>query len=107
MKTKINFNPYKITWCFLIPVKGIALKNDLKNKILKRGVFNSNLHFWAANKEIAKSKLKNLKGLLNKDYKILFITDKQFGLIQTDYKLKKTNLLDIATKKQIKDMFIF
>ena len=98
-------NAYKITWAFLIPTSGIATKKD-SNSTFQRGMFKSYLAAFSGNKDAAIKKVKELKGTLSKEYNVLFITDKQFGMIQQDFKNQSHNLMDVATTKQKSEMFI-
>lgn len=99
-----NLNPYKITWAFLIPTSGIATQKD-SNSSFQRGAFKSYLAGFSNNKESALKKVKDLKGGLSKEYQVLCITDKQFAMLQFNYKNNSHNLMDIATTKQKLEMF--
>lgn len=99
-----NLNPYKITWSFLIPTKGIATKKD-SNSTFQRGIYNSYIAAFSGNKEAAIKKVEELKGTLGKEYQVLFITDAQFGKIQIDPTTKSHNLMEVATSKQKSEMF--
>lgn len=100
-----NLNPYTIIWTILIPTKGIARKSDEKQTDFNRMMSNSCLIAHSPNKEKALQRVNSLKGKLAKKYEVLFITDKQFGLIQLDYINNTHNIMDIATSKQIKEIF--
>ena len=97
-------NPYKFTWTFLIPKKGIARKSDA-SKNISRGMFKSYLYFYDLNKEAALERLKKIKGTLSKEYNVLLISDKQFGLIKTDFCRQVDNLMQVATTQQKNKMF--
>lgn len=99
-----TLNSYKITWAFLIPTKGIATKKD-SNFNFQRGMFNSYMACFSPNKELALQKVKELEGTLGKEYSVLFITDKQFGMIQQDFKNRSHNLMDVATDNQKSEIF--
>jgi len=105
MTNSIKLNPYTITWVILIPTKGIATKKDA-SLTFHRGMFKSYLACHSGNLENAKNKVQDLKGMLSKEYKVLFITDKQFGMIEIDFKNDTNNLMDIATSKQKSEMFL-
>jgi hypothetical protein len=96
-----TLNPYKITWAVFIPSKGKTTKKDL-NIIYRAGCptayghkpLNEILaHFPSPAK--AQVALKKITGL-TKPYKVVFITDKQFGLAKWN-----ESLLNVATKKQL------
>jgi len=93
-----TFNPYTITWAFLIPTKGVALASDAKFPIT-RNTDRTVLMLHAPNKQHAKNKVAALKGTLAKEYKVVFISDKQFG------QMKDYNVLEVATSKQKQEMF--
>ena len=97
-------NPYKITWAIITPIKGKATKKDLTAffragvSYCKRIDFNEfTAHF--STKEKALKTLKKVKNL-SKNYEVIFITDKQFGLVNWRESLKT-----VATKKQLRDRF--
>jgi len=102
----MTLNPYKITWAFLIPIKGIATKQDNYATSLQRGISKSHLSRHFSDIEDAKKEISKLKGKLSKEYKVLFITDKQFGQIQNNFTNQTDNLLEVATAKQKAEMFI-
>lgn len=99
-----KLNAYTIAWAIISPIEGKTTKADLK--IMKKcGLFHStpflrnneiSLHF--ATKEIAIDRISNVIGLSRK-YKVVLITDKQFGLSKYN-----ETLLKVATKKQLIDM---
>ncbi|WP_407324022.1 hypothetical protein R5O24_02690 [Tenacibaculum maritimum] len=99
-----SLNPYQIIWIFLIPTYGIARKQDTSTTI-QRGLFNSCLKTYAIDKAAALKKVNELKGTLTKEYDVLFITDKQFELIKSNFENRTHNLMDIATEKQKSEMF--
>ncbi|WP_379964002.1 hypothetical protein [Epilithonimonas sp. UC225_85] len=101
------FNPYTISWIILTPKTGKATKRDQKkfNSQITRSTFSISAfssimfaHF--ATKEIATEQLALLKKT-NKDYNATIITDKQFGLMEIDYKTKNVKIH--FTTKQIED----
>ena len=80
-----TFNPYKITWIELRPVKGIVTKAD-KKKIDKLccGVKNKAIFRHFPNKERAMQFIESLKGVkLTKQYICTMFTDRQLGLAKT------------------------
>ena len=98
-------NPYAITWAILTPVKGKVTKKDL-TALYRSGVytyckrigFNEvTAHF--PTKEQALKTIKSIKGL-SRNYEVVLITDKQFGL--HDF---RENVINVATKKQLQDRF--
>lgn len=94
----MKLNPYTITWAFLIPTKGIATNKD-ELLSFTRDRNNTCLRTHAANREEAIKKVNELNGRLSKEYSVLFITDKQFGMI------KSNNIMEVATGKQLSEMF--
>jgi hypothetical protein len=104
METK-ELNSFEIAWAFITPLKGKITKRDL-NLIYKCGIYTIGghmketfiAHFPSKKNGIEKMKLVN--GLY-KEYSVVFITDKQFGI-------RKWNepLGNIATEKQISESFI-
>lgn len=100
-----TINPYVITWAVLTPIKGKVTKKDLttlyRNGVYtycKRVGFNEvTAHF--PTKEKAEKVLKSIKGL-SKNYEVVFITDKQFGM--SDW---KQSIIELATKTQLKNRF--
>jgi|SRR5690606_2731146 len=93
-----TFNPYKITWAFLIPTSGIARKSD-ENFPLTRVFGNKFLALHAPSKERAEKDVEALRGTLAKEYRVVFITDKQFGMIEDG------DLINVVTSKQLKEIF--
>jgi hypothetical protein len=101
MKTqKTNCSPYRIKHAILTPVKGIVTKKDDGivnghfNKWTLRDRSKDRLHLWGANEASLREKIEQLKGHFSKEYKMLIITDKQFGMI------KNFDFMAVATKKQ-------
>ena len=102
MKT---LNPYKIHWVVLTPIKGRVTKKDLTTLFragvytyCKRVDFNEvTAHF--PTKEKALEKIKKVKNL-TKNYEVILITDKQFGMANW-----KESVKTVATKKQLQDRF--
>ena len=100
-----NLNPYKITWAILTPIKGKVTKKDLTT-LFKAGVYTYctktdineiTAHFPTKGKALdALKKVKNL----TKNYEVILITDKQFGM--TNW---KESVKTVATKKQLQDRF--
>jgi hypothetical protein len=96
----IQLNPYQITWAIITPTKGEkVIKKDL-NTIYKTGALSAagygNIiicHF--SSKKKAEDTIKKAKGL-TRPYKVVFITDKQFGLSKWN-----ESLINVATKKQL------
>lgn len=96
-----NLNSYTITWAIFTPSKGRITKKDL-NVIYKAGCptayGNKSLNEILAHfpsKAKADAALRNVKGL-TKAYKVVFITDKQFGNSKFN-----ESFLNVATKKQL------
>jgi len=102
--SKTRINSYKNVWTFLIPKKGIARKSDV-SKNISRDMFKSYLYFNNLNKEAALESLKKIKGTLSKEYSVLSISDKQFGLIEKDFCRQTDNLMQISTTQQINNIF--
>ena len=102
--SKTIINSYKNVWMFLIPKKGIARNSDVSKKI-SRDMFKSYLYFNDLNKEAALESLKKIKGTLSKEYNVLIISDKQFGLIEKDFCRQTDNLMEIATTQQKNNIF--
>ena len=100
-----NLNPYKITWAIITPIKGKVAKKDLTTLVragvytyCKRVGFNEETaHF--PTKEKALETLKKVKNL-TKNYEVILITDKQFGMANW-----KESIKTVATKKQLQDRF--
>jgi len=107
LRKMTTLNPYKITWAVITPVKGKITMKDLK-AMKKSGLFHffpsyktkneSSLFF--ASKGIAIDMISKVAGL-SKQYKVVYITDKQFGLANPN-----ESLLTVATKKQLIEMQI-
>lgn len=98
-----KLNAYTITWAIITPVKGKFFKKDLNvisKKIHSIGL-SSNIgkaHFQ--NKEKAIEQVNKISGL-SKDFKVTFITDKQFGMSKLNQ-----NPLELATSKQLEETII-
>lgn len=100
MKT---LSPYAMTWAVIIPAKGKFTKKDI-NTLYRGGLLNVTgsyrtneifAHFGTL--DAAKTKvLKNWD--LSKPYRVVFITDKQFGLCKYG-----ESLISVATKKQLRE----
>ena len=96
-----TFNPYKIYWAILNPVSGIARKEDVKlfsKYPMNFGKFRK-IMIHAPTKQDAIAKVEAQRGRLKKEYTVLLITDKQFGMI-------KDCCYSVATTKQLNEMFI-
>ena len=100
-----NLNPYKITWAILTPIKGRVTKKDL-TALFRAGVYTYckkadineiTAHFPTKGKAL--ETLKKVKNL-TKNYEVILITDKQFGM--TNW---KESIKTVATKKQFQDRF--
>lgn len=102
MKTsnKTNCSPYKIKHAILTPVKGIVTKKDdgivngRFNKWTLRDRSKDKLHIWGWNETSLQAKIEQLKGRFSKEYKVIIITDKQFGM------MKNFDFMAVATEKQ-------
>lgn len=78
-------NALTITWAIITPTKGIATKKDIR--IIKKAALSAGSMGYPANqitahfsnKEKAESVIKGITGL-TKAYKVVLITDKQFGM---------------------------
>ena len=94
-----NLNPYQIKWAILTPRKGMARKKDIQ--LLKGDALyvNNTIKIVAPTEEMLHEKLDNAKGKLQKEYSVLIITDKQFGISEGFYR-------QVATKKQLQNMFV-
>jgi hypothetical protein len=96
----IQLNSYQITWAIIQPAKGNKITKKDLNTIYRAGALSvagyGNIitcHF--SSKKRAEDTLKKAKGL-TKPYKVVFITDKQFGLSKWN-----EPLINVATKKQL------
>ena len=98
-------NPYKIHWSILTPIKGKVTKKDLTT------LFRAGIYTYCKKSEINEitahfpTKVKALEALkkvknLTKNYEVILITDKQFGMTNWNESLKT-----VATKKQLQDRF--
>ena len=101
----MDFGTFKITWAILTPIKGRVTKKDLTT-LFRAGVYtyckNSDIKEITAyfpTKEKAFDVLKKVKNL-TKNYEVILITDKQFGM--TNW---KESVKTVATKKQLQDRF--
>jgi hypothetical protein len=99
MKT---LNAMTITWAIITPINNKPTKSDLKtiNKSHANGGFvisGTEIIRHFASKEAAIESVKKISGL-SKAHKVVFITDKQFGL--SEYGQPFVN---VATKKQLID----
>jgi hypothetical protein len=101
-----TLSAYTIYWIILTPKIGKSTKRDQKifNSQLTRssfsiGAFNQNLFAHFASLEVAESQLALLKKA-NKDYEAVIITDKQFGMIEIDYKTRMANIPFTALQKE-------
>ena len=101
----MELNAYRITWAILTPAKGRPTKKDLSviNKIdpVKGYTLNGTeiiRHFKT--REVAIESVKRITGL-SKPYKVVFITDKQFGTGK--YWEPQMN---VATKRQLIESLI-
>lgn len=106
------FNPYKIYWMALVPVKGKTTKTDLKklNKIVGKMYFsNVNVCFTShfPNKEKAIAALKLIKKADVKQYKAYLFTDKQFGMADKNGNIPISPSHSVKlTEKQLKSVVI-
>ena len=98
-------NPYKITWAIFTPIKGRVTKKDL-NTFFRQGIYsyckNSDINEITAHfptKEKAIETIKKVKNL-SKNYEVILITDKQFGMVNW-----KESVKTVATKKQLQGRF--
>ena len=96
---KTTFNPYKIYWAILNPVSGIARREDRKLffKYAAKGRARK-IMIHAPTKQDAIAKVEAQRGRLKKEYTVLLITDKQFGMI-------KDCCYSVATNKQLNEIF--
>lgn len=96
-ENKREFNPYQIVWAILTPKKGVARKEDRKTsgEILLLGSHHKFIPIHAPNIDRLNAKLESLIGKLVKEYEVLIITDKQFGLAE------KCDFYSVATTKQL------
>lgn len=97
-----NLSPYKIVWIEYIPSKGYVTKHDQKvlgalDAINKLKSFK----MCYSSKEAAMNFLRNFRKRLDKNYRCLISTDKQFGMAKEEngYKIP-------YTEKQLKEVFI-
>lgn len=98
----INLSRYKIVWVEFIPGKGYVTKHDQKllgalDAIDKLKSFK----MCYPSKEAAMNFLRNFRKRLDKNYRCLISTDKQFGMAKEEngYKIP-------YTEKQLKEVFI-
>ena len=98
----INLSRYKIVWVEFIPGKGYVTKHDQKllgalDAIDKLKSFK----MCYPSKEAAMNFLRNFRKRLDKNYRCLISTDKQFGMAKEEngYKIP-------YTEKQLEEVFI-
>lgn len=100
--SNINLSPYKIVWVEFIPSKGYVTKHDQKllgalDAINKLKSFK----MCYPNKNAAVSFIRTFNKRLDKNYRCLISTDKQFGMA------KKENGYKIPyTEEQKKEVYI-
>lgn len=102
-----QLNAYTITWAILTPANGKKITKKDLNQIYKtsgrafgqsKSLNEGACHF--KNKQSAIDCIKKIKGL-NKNYSVIFITDKQFGLSKWNQKK-----IEVATKMQLINQII-
>lgn len=104
MSTLNQNSAFVITWAIFTPVQGKFFKKN-HNEIFKvaptvsKRIGVNEAFAYFANKEMAIEKVSKLK--ISKDFEVVFITDKQFGLSKWNESLKK-----VATKKQLEEKII-
>lgn len=110
-------NPYKVYWIYIFPIDGLIKLNDFR-KIMKVLI---PYHSWGKStlgnhkylirthvglKESLDKKLNMLSNLdLEKEYRVYYTTDKQFGLYATEFEETGENN-GIFTKKQIENSIV-
>lgn len=97
----------KRIWAFFMPLSGKSLKGDMRiiEKTTKHitMMLQSNKPMYSLFSEAKKDELRQLNGL-KRAYRVIYITDPQFGKINIDY---SNNTVTIPfTKKQLDDSFI-
>lgn len=98
-----TLNSLTISWAFLTPSKGKCLKKDADcaSFPIYRYSSNETMAFHANSKETLLERVNELRGRLGKEYSVLVITDKQFGLLSWE----NMNAMSVATTKQKKQVF--
>lgn len=93
--SEINFSPFSLYFAVIQPISGKITKKDFQ--IIKKENFstikqtgNELVCFTGKRKELS------LKSKLSKKYKVVYITDYQFGKTKFNQ-----SFLNVATKKQI------
>lgn len=98
----INVSPYKITWIEFFPCKGYVTKHDQNQlgAIFTRNKLVTFRDCYGSKKE-AINFLRNFRKRLDKNYRCLISTDKQFNMAteENGYKIP-------YTKKQLAEEFI-
>ena len=97
----------KKIWAFFVPLSGKSLKCDMR--IIERTtkhitmMLQSNRPMYSLFSEAKKEELRQLNGL-KRAYRVIYITDPQFGKMNINY---SDNTVTIPfTKKQLEDSFI-
>ena len=99
---KTELNAYTITWAILTPINGKKITKKDCSVIYKSGIYSVGAskkeneiiaHF--SSKENAIKAIKKVNGL-TKQYRAVFITDKQFGLAKWNQPK-----IEVATKLQL------
>lgn len=110
-------SPYEVYWIYIFPIEGNIKREDF-NKILKaifpyRGKGKSNLgnfkKWWwtyVGVNERLNTRLEDLKKLsLSKNYRVIYTTDKQYGLYHLNF-VNTGDTKGLFTNKQIENSFI-
>lgn len=110
-------SPYEVYWIYIFPIEGNIKREDF-NKILNaifpyRGKGKANLgnikKWWCTHvgvKERLNTRLEDLKKLsLSKNYRVIYTTDKQYGLYQQNF-INTGDTKGLFTNKQIENSFI-
>ena len=99
--SNINLSPYEIVWIEYIPIKGYVTKHDQKvlgalDAIDKLKTFK----MCYANKNAAMYFIRTFRKRLDKDYRCLIFTDKQYGMAKEEngYKIP-------YTEKQLEEVY--
>jgi len=95
----LQLNPYKITWAIITPIKGKFTQKDfsLLKKTMPSLCGNDYLNERCAHFPTKERAIEVLaKSKASKEYKVVFITDKQFGMTNNS-----ESLLKVATTLQI------
>jgi len=100
-----TLNAMTITWAIILPINSKPTKSDLKiiNKSHNNGgysIADTEIIRHFASKEKAMESIKKISGL-SKEHKVIFITDKQFGLAKY-----YEPFVNVATKKQLIDTMV-